>query len=119
LPEAIATTRRSLWPSPSAAWRSVATSIARAGAIERTLGLLRGGEQGLRDLRDAVDAFAHSPARLEQGWASSLKTVEMHLGNAYRKLDISSRVELPAVLGGAVSAARPRSRSVHRFDGRG
>jgi DNA-binding CsgD family transcriptional regulator len=28
----------------------------------------------------------------------SVKTVETHLGSAYRKLDISSRQELPSVL---------------------
>jgi DNA-binding CsgD family transcriptional regulator len=162
---------------------------ARGHAL-RTLGLLRGGEPGLRDLRAAVQAFARSPARVERGWAQyelgaalrranrrrearppldlgldlalacgagllagrcraelkalgarprsvmltgaesltaserrvcllaadglknadiaqalfvSLRTVETHLGNSYRKLDISSRAELSQAL-----AATPR-----------
>ena len=42
---------------------------ARGHAL-RALGLLRGGERGLRDLAAAVQAFERSPARLELGWAS-------------------------------------------------
>jgi DNA-binding CsgD family transcriptional regulator len=42
---------------------------ARGHAL-RALGLLRGGEPGLRDLEAAVRAFERSPARLELGWAS-------------------------------------------------
>jgi DNA-binding CsgD family transcriptional regulator len=40
------------------------------GYALRALGLLRGGEAGLRDLHAAVRAFERSPARLELGWAS-------------------------------------------------
>jgi DNA-binding NarL/FixJ family response regulator len=157
---------------------------ARGHAL-RALGLLRGGESGLRDLQAAVKAFARSPARVEHGWTQyelgaalrranrrrearrpldlaldlalacgaellaqrcreelkalgarprsvmltgaesltaserrvcrlasdglkntdiaqalfvSLRTVETHLGNSYRKLDITSRAELPQAL---------------------
>jgi DNA-binding CsgD family transcriptional regulator len=42
---------------------------ARGGAL-RALGLLEGGDGGLRLLADAVRAFERSPARLELGWAS-------------------------------------------------
>jgi class 3 adenylate cyclase len=45
----------------------------------------------------------------------SVRTVEMHLGNAYRKLDIRSRAELPAALGGGdvdePSASRDAARA--------
>lgn len=34
---------------------------------------------------------------IAQGLFVTLRTVEMHLSNAYRKLDISSRLELPDV----------------------
>jgi tetratricopeptide (TPR) repeat protein len=40
------------------------------GYALRALGLLRGGETGLRDLHSAVQTFERSPARLELGWAS-------------------------------------------------
>jgi DNA-binding CsgD family transcriptional regulator len=39
----------------------------------------------------------------------SVKTVEMHLGRAYRKLDITTRAQLPAALvrrSGALTPAR-------------
>lgn len=51
---------------------------ARGHAL-RALGLLRGGESGLRDLQAAVQAFARSPARVEYGWA------QYELGAALRR----------------------------------
>jgi DNA-binding CsgD family transcriptional regulator len=156
------------------------------GIALRTLGLLEGGQEGVRHLEAAVQALQRSPAKLELGWASyelgaalrranrrrdarppldraldlalacgaqrlgrsaseelqalgarprsvmltgaealtpserricrlaseglknseiaqalfvSLRTVETHLGSSFRKLDISSRVELPHALG--------------------
>ena len=41
---------------------------ARGHAL-RALGLLKGGDAGVRDLEAAVQAFERSPARLELGWA--------------------------------------------------
>jgi DNA-binding CsgD family transcriptional regulator len=40
------------------------------GVALRALGMLEGGDAGLRRHQAAVQALAHSPARLELGWAS-------------------------------------------------
>jgi DNA-binding CsgD family transcriptional regulator len=37
------------------------------------------------------------------------KTIEMHLGSAYKKLDVSSRDALPAVLAGGKPRVAPGS----------
>ena len=42
-----------------------------------------------------------SNPQIAQALFLTRRTVEMHLTNAYRKLDISSRDELPAGLSGA------------------
>ena len=43
-----------------------------------------------------------------------MKTVEMHLSNAYLKLDIGSRGELEAALSGGMTRPRPRPAAVTR-----
>jgi DNA-binding CsgD family transcriptional regulator len=50
--------------------------------------------------RRVVDLAANGATNTEiaQGLFVTVKTVEMHLGNAYRKLGISSRRELAALL---------------------
>jgi hypothetical protein len=68
---------------------------ARGHAL-RALGLLRGGESGLRDLQAAVQAFARSPARVEHGWA--------HANQARRDPVLSHRPNGP----GEVVAPAPR-----------
>jgi DNA-binding CsgD family transcriptional regulator len=40
-------------------------------------------------------------SEIAQALFVSLRTVETHLGSSFRKLDISSRVELPHALGSA------------------
>ncbi|HWC26208.1 MAG TPA: helix-turn-helix transcriptional regulator, partial [Solirubrobacteraceae bacterium] len=51
---------------------------ARGHAL-RALGLLAGGQDGLRHLEASVQAFSRSPARVEHGWAS------YHYGAALRR----------------------------------
>jgi DNA-binding CsgD family transcriptional regulator len=45
----------------------------------------------------AADGLSNK--EIAQGLFVTTKTVEMHLGNAYRKLDVTSRRDLPAALG--------------------
>jgi ATP/maltotriose-dependent transcriptional regulator MalT len=63
--------------------------------------LLAGVEALTARERSVADlaAAGHANKRIAQELFVSLKTVEKHLANAYRKLDISSREELPAALG--------------------
>ena len=53
----------------------------------------------------AMAAEGLSNREIAQALFLTLRTVEMHLSNAFRKLDISSRTQLPAAL--ASSAAGP------------
>ena len=46
-------------------------------------------------------AEGQSNPQIAQSLFLTRRTVEMHLTNAYRKLDISSRAELPEALGEA------------------
>jgi DNA-binding NarL/FixJ family response regulator len=55
-----------------------------------------------RDIRSLASAFAaagHSNREIAQALFVTTKTVEMHLSNVYRKLDIDSREQLPSALG--------------------
>jgi DNA-binding CsgD family transcriptional regulator len=79
---------------------------------ERALAELRAaGARPRRPVSTGVDALTPSERRvaematggmtnkeIAQGLFVTLRTVEMHLSNAYRKLDISSRLDLPDVL---------------------
>ena len=60
----------------------------------------------------AMAAEGLSNREIAQALFVTLRTVEMHLSNAFRKLDVSSRTQLPAAL--ASSAAR-RGRCHHRI----
>ena len=51
-----------------------------------------------------------SNKEIAQALFVTVKTVEQHLGRVYRKLDISSRRQLGAALGGPAEAAQPRVR---------
>ena len=52
----------------------------------------------LRVCQLAADGMSN--AEIAQALFVTRRTVETHLGNAYRKLEISSREELPVALGG-------------------
>ena len=63
--------------------------------------LLEGGIESLTPSERRVAALAaeaHTNREIAQSLFVSVKTVEGHLSNAYRKLDVSSRRELSAVL---------------------
>jgi DNA-binding NarL/FixJ family response regulator len=71
---------------------------ARPRRLVRTgLGSLTPSE--LRVARMAADGMTN--AAIAQALFVTLRTVEMHLSNAYRKLQIDSRTQLPAALAGA------------------
>jgi DNA-binding CsgD family transcriptional regulator len=82
---------------------------ARGHAL-RALGLLRGGEPGLRDLRAAVQAFARSPARVEHGWAQYELGAALRRANrrrdARRPLDLA--LDLALACGAELLAQRCR-----------
>jgi DNA-binding CsgD family transcriptional regulator len=81
---------------------SVRSELYATGARPRTAAL--GGVEALtaRELRVAtMAAEGHTNREIAQALYVTPKTVEVHLSNAYRKLDISSRRELA----GALSAA--------------
>jgi DNA-binding CsgD family transcriptional regulator len=64
--------------------RMVLTGVESLTPSERRVAMMAASGLGNREI--AQDLFV------------SVKTVETHLGSAYRKLDISSRKELPDVL---------------------
>ena len=85
-----------------------------AGRLEAELRteLVAAGARPRRAMLTGVDALTPSELRVAQLAAAgksnrqiaqtlfvTLKTVEMHLAGSYRKLGISSRSELPAILG--------------------
>jgi DNA-binding CsgD family transcriptional regulator len=68
---------------------------------EKLRPLLEGGIESLTPSERRVAALAaegHTNREIAQSLFLSIKTVEGHLSNAYRKLDVSSRRELSAVL---------------------
>jgi DNA-binding CsgD family transcriptional regulator len=81
-----------------------------AGARPRTTAVT--GPQSLTASERRVAALA-AEGRSNREVAEALfvtpKTVEMHLGNIYRKLGISARRELPAALGGQAHGGRQAS----------
>jgi DNA-binding CsgD family transcriptional regulator len=91
LPTAAPPRRWSSSPRRSCAWQAlVPRRIALSGRDSLTP-----GERRVTDLA----AQGMSNKQIAQALFVTLRTVEMHLSNAYRKLEISSREELPAVLG--------------------
>ncbi len=85
---------------------SVAEELAATGA--HVPSRPRGGIDALTPTERRITRLAaerNTNKEIAQALFISVKTVEMHLGNAYRKLDITSRRELPAAL-------PPRSRTV-------
>jgi DNA-binding NarL/FixJ family response regulator len=78
---------------------SVRSELYATGARPRTAAL--GGVAALtaRELRVAtMAADGHTNREIAQALYVTPKTVEVHLSNAYRKLDISSRRELSGAL---------------------
>ena len=74
---------------------------------EKLRPLLAGGVESLTPSERRVAALAaegHTNREIAQSLFLSVKTVEGHLSNAYRKLDISSRRELSAVLASSNTA---------------
>jgi tetratricopeptide (TPR) repeat protein len=80
------------------------------GYALRALGLLRGGESGLRDLQAAVQAFGRSPARVEHGWAQYELGAALRRANrrrdARRPLDLA--LDLALACGAELLALRCR-----------
>jgi DNA-binding CsgD family transcriptional regulator len=79
---------------------AAAAELRLAGARPRRIALsgpdaLTPGERRVADL--AADGMTNK--EIAQALFVTLRTVEMHLSNAYRKLGISSRAELPSALG--------------------
>ncbi|HEV2374506.1 MAG TPA: AAA family ATPase [Streptosporangiaceae bacterium] len=64
-----------------------------AGIALRTLGMLRGGRQGLRDLREAADVLASAGARLEHARAM------VELGSALRRANQRAEARTPLRMG--------------------
>lgn len=72
--------------------------------------LLSGTESLTPSERRVAQIAAEGPSNKEiaQALFVTVKTVEMHLGRVYRKLDIGSRGELSAALASRVAAPEPR-----------
>ena len=60
---------------------------------------------GASDMPLAAEELSNK--QIAQALFVTVKTVEMHLGRVYRKLDIGSRKELPAALAGRATTASP------------
>jgi DNA-binding CsgD family transcriptional regulator len=75
----------------------------------RARGPMRTGVDALTPSEERIAGLAaagRSNPEIAQDLFLTIKTVEMHLSSAYRKLDISSRAELGAVLSRAVDVVR-------------
>ncbi len=82
--------------------------LAATGAHKRTIQLT--GVDALTASERRVAQLAAeelSNKEIAQALFVTVKTVEQHLGRAYRKLDISSRRQLGAALGGSAGTAPP------------
>ncbi|MGD9572699.1 MAG: helix-turn-helix transcriptional regulator, partial [Thermoleophilia bacterium] len=87
------------------------TELYAAGARPRTPALA--GAEALTASERRVAALAaegRTNKEIAQALFVTLKTVEVHLSHAYRKLGIASRRELGAALGGAESRVDVRGR---------
>ena len=81
---------------------SVRSELYASGARPRTAALTGVGALTASERRVATLAAGGQTNReIAQALFVTPKTVEVHLSNAYRKLDIRSRRELPAALSGA------------------
>ena len=82
-----------------------------AAAGGHPLGILLSGTESLTPSERRVAHIAAEGAsnkEIAQALFVTVKTVEMHLGRVYRKLDIGSRGELSAALASRVAAPEPR-----------
>jgi DNA-binding CsgD family transcriptional regulator len=86
--------------------------IAASGVRRRTRTLLSGVEALTPSERRiaGMAAAGRTNRQIAQALFVTRKTVEMHLRNAYRKLDVRSRSELPAALATEVQSAEPALR---------
>ena len=82
--------------------------LAATGAHPRTI-LLSGLDALTASERRVAQMAAEDMSNKEiaQALFVTVKTVEQHLGRVYRKLDISSRRQLGAALGGPAEAPTP------------
>src|SRR5262245_40714992 len=91
---------RSSWHSASVPLSEEAhEELIASGARPRRL--VRSGADALTPSERRIAALAAeglSNREIAQSLFVTLRTVEMHLSNAFRKLDISSRTQLPAAL---------------------
>jgi DNA-binding CsgD family transcriptional regulator len=80
------------------------------GQALRALGLLRGGDAGLRELEAAVQAFERSPARLQAGWANYELGAALRRANRRRdaRAPLDRALDVALVCGAQLLAERVR-----------
>ena len=91
--------------------------LVAAGARPRRDRRMLTGPESLTASEERVATLAaagHTNREIAQRLYVTVKAVEFHLGNVYRKLDISSRAELPAALTREPSSASMRARAPRR-----